>query len=135
MRVYYTWLFLGELPVSSAAKSRGVHVWVPRRGWVRQSNPVRRKTPLPKDPNGTLDRNVIIPMMAMPMNRYRRWLRDHKATLGHDHGAFVVFVREAQPDWIQFGILHEGRAPWCRVLAGEKKNPKIPRHVPLPADC
>jgi hypothetical protein len=45
MRVVYDFLQWGELPISHAAKSRTVHVWVPRKGWVRQSNPVYRKEP------------------------------------------------------------------------------------------
>lgn len=105
MQVIYLWLQDGELPVFSGPKSTAAHIWVPRKGWVRQTAPRRVKKPT------TWDLNVIVPIMLVPTKRLKRSLREKVKFLGDraTKGTLFVVVRQAHPVDCLIGLVHDTR--------------------------
>lgn len=105
MRILYIWLQDGQLPIMGGPKSTASHIWVPRKGWVRQTAPRRMKKPT------TWDRNVMIPLMVVPTKRLNRSLKEKIRLLGDraDKGTLLVIVQQAHPVDCYVGLVHDTR--------------------------
>lgn len=125
MRLVYEWLCPGELPLLTAAKSRSVHIWVPKQGWIRQSRSVQRKHPELGDPLRLRGLNSYVPLLEVSTPRFSRWLREKVRLLNleKERGVLHIVVLEATPEYIQFGVYHDTRW-WPKTIFGQKPGEK-----------
>lgn len=101
----------GQVPALSIAKSTAVHVWVPKKGWVRQARPNR------KEP-GLSAGNALIPWSEGRPSK--RALSTRLRTLGTAKGVLVVMTTEGL-----WGLYHDNRGHLYRHLLPLKECPEL----------
>jgi len=107
VRINYDFLY-GAMSIYSAAKSRSVHVWVPRKGWVRQKSPSRK----PRDGfEGLWDINAFVPLFTITTPRFQSWVRNQTRKLENPKGGLCVSVLNADPQRLIIGVFHTTRPP------------------------
>jgi hypothetical protein len=96
MKVIYEALYSGELPFRHFAKSKQVHTWVPRKGWVQSEGFPRKKW---RGPGASPIRmyNEYIPLSAIRMRDIRRWIKQRADKLDVNRGQFVALIQNI--DW------------------------------------
>lgn len=133
MPIIYLEMQLGEIPVYSYARSRDAHVYVPRKGWVRQEAPSR---PDENDPLGMRALNAYVPLAEVPKKAFPATLKRRIRTLPRTrrNGGLTVHYHFSG-DFIHFGLVHiqqvqltepghlePGRLPWPSFPRGITRN-------------